>query len=150
MSGRKAGESLREIGRGYLRSLRGLLWALALAALALAAGVAIVLPLWYLSTHFRGAYTWCALGLVAGGLAYLAVRRIVERSRRPREIRRAAARRAAGRALTLVVAIVALYLILVLYFIGFLGAAVPLSVLYVVALGYRLYVTRRSSTNGSA
>lgn len=137
--------TLLQIVSGYSRSLRSLLISVALIAATVAVSAAVVFPLWYFSTHSRRAYTIAALALFGAGILFLLVRRSrafwelpgTERSRR--------VRRFFARLLSVLAYLAGLYIILGFYAVGLLAAAIPLTVVYLLVLGYTLYV-RRSRT----
>lgn len=134
--------TLFQIAAGYSRSLRRVIVSMALIAGTVAMSAAVVFPLWYFSTHARRAYTIAVLALFGAAILFLLVRRSRTFWELSANERSARVRRAIGKILSVLAYLVGLYLILGLYAIGLYAAAVPLTVLYLLVLGYSLYVRR--------
>lgn len=134
--------TLFQIVSGYTRSLRSAVVSLALIAATVAVSAAVVFPLWYFSTHSRRAYTIAVLSFFAAGILFLLFRRSRAFWELPGKERSKRVRRFFGKLLSLVAYLVGLYLILGLYAVGLLAAAIPLTVIYLFILGYTLYARR--------
>jgi len=137
--------TLVQIAAVYTRSLRRIAWSLLLLAGTLGVSAAIVFPLWYFSTHERRIFTIVVLCLFAAGILFLLFRRTRAFWELPPTERAARFRRLVLRLMSLVAYLVALYVILGLYVVGLLAAAIPLTMIYLLVLGYSLYV-RKSRT----
>lgn len=66
----------RRLGRAYLSIGRRLAAALLLLAVAAATSVIVVLPFWYLATAHRRIFNLLVMALAAGGIAWVAARRL--------------------------------------------------------------------------
>ena len=130
---------------GYAKALRRTLAVVALLLATLVAAAVIVFPLWYLSIKARSLYTAAVLLLCAAGLIYLVVRRVVAFMGYPPQLRARKLKSAAARLVGVVLALALLYLIVGLYVYQLLAVAIPLSIIYVLVLGYVLYVRRSPS-----
>lgn len=138
---------LLQIGLGYTNTLRRLTWILALALATVVVSAVIVFPLWYFSTHDRPAYTATVLSLAGAGVLYLIIRKSWTFWELPRGERALRIRRLLAKLAAILGYLAGLYIILGLYLVGLFVAAIPLSALYLLALGYTLYV-RRSRVRG--
>lgn len=133
---------LLQIGLGYSRSLRRITGGLVLVAATVVISAAIVFPLWYFSTHDRTGYTIVVLGLAVVAVLFYMIRRTRAFWELTSDERAARVRRLLGRLLAVLGYLVSLYIIFGLYVVGLLAAAVPLSVVYLLVLGYSLYARR--------
>jgi len=131
--------------KGYARVLRRALVIIALLFATLVAAAAIVFPLWYLSTKLRPLYTTVVLLMCVAGLVYLVVRKAIAFMGYPAHIRARKLTSAAARLAGIVLALALLYVIVGLYVYQLLAVAIPLSIIYLVVLGYLLYVRRSPS-----
>jgi Mn2+/Fe2+ NRAMP family transporter len=77
----RLGDAARSIVVGLWRTIKRGLFTLAVLAGVALLGLALALPLWAFSSYQPRAFTVFALVLLASGLAFLIVRRIVRRSR---------------------------------------------------------------------
>lgn len=145
MTGAGIRRTLVQIVAGYFRSFRRIAWSLLLLAATLGVSAAIVFPLWYFSTHERKIFTIVVLCLLAAGILFLLFRRTRAFWELSPNERAARFRRLALRLMSLFAYLVALYVILGLYVVGLLAAALPLTMIYLLVLGYSLYV-RKSRT----
>lgn len=134
--------TLFQIGAGYSRSLRSAAISIALIAVTIAASAAVVFPLWYFSTHSRRAYTIAVLSVFAAGIVFLLVRRSRAFWELPGKERTRRVRRFFAKLLSVLAYLVGLYIILGLYAVGLLVAAIPLTFVYLLILGYTLYARR--------
>jgi hypothetical protein len=131
-----------QIAAGYSRSIRRLAWTVLILAATVAVSAGIVFPLWYFSTHDGTAYTIVTLCLFAAALLFLVFRKTQafwELSTRERARR---LRRTFGKLLLVIAYILGLYVTLGFYFVGSLAVAIPLTLVYLLALGYTLYVRK--------
>ena len=108
----------------------------------IAVSAAIVFPLWYFSTHDRTGYTIVVLALFACGFLALVLRRTGTFWRLPARERRLRIKRLVIRVIVFIGYLIALYAILGFFVVGLLAVAIPLSVAYLFALGYTLYVRK--------
>ncbi len=138
-------ETAVRILKGYARTLRRVLAVVVMLMATLVGAAAIVFPLWYLSTQLRSLYTAVALVICAAGLVYLVVRRVISFMGYPAHLRTRKLKSAAARLAGVVLALALLYLIVGLYVYHLLAAAIPLSIIYLLVLGYVLYVRRSPS-----
>lgn len=138
--------ALIQIATGYGRSLRRIVWSLILIAGSVVVSAAIVFPLWYFSTHDRRAYTIVVLIAAALALLFLLFRKTRAFWGLPAKERTRRFRRGIVRFFVVVAYIVGLYIVFGFYVVGLIAAAVPLTVVYLAALGYTLYVRRTRKT----
>lgn len=139
MSSRSIRRVLLTIAAGYSRSLTRITWSLVLIAGAVAVSAAIVFPLWYFSTHNRRGYTLMVLVVGCAAVLFMLFRKTrAFWELAPRE-RLAKIRRAATRVLIVIAYLVALYIVVGFWLVGMLAAAIPLSLAYLLVLGYSLY-----------
>ncbi|MBT3275149.1 MAG: hypothetical protein HN368_18485 [Spirochaetales bacterium] len=130
----------KSISKGYLRAIKSLVKLVIGAAAISVLGAVIVAPLWYLATRHPDVYSILIL-VGAGGtlLAFLVYRGITDRSRRNHYLR------ILRKVLIFLPAAAVFYIIALLYSWGMLAAAVPLSAVYVIALGFVLYGKKKSA-----
>jgi hypothetical protein len=131
-----------QIATGYGRAIRRFAWTILLLAGAVAVSAAIVFPLWYFSTHNRTGYTITVLCVFAVAVLFFVFRRTRTFWDLPPRERRRRVRRTVGRILIVLAYILGLYLTLGFYMVGLVAVAVPLSAVYLFALGYTLYVRK--------
>lgn len=142
MNGRRFHRVLLQIGLGYSRTLRRIASGLLLVAATVSLSAAIVFPLWYFSTRDRTGYTLVVLGLAGAVILFLIARRMRAFWELASEERTARVRRLLVRLLAVLGYLVGLYVIFGLYVVGLLPVAVPLSIVYLLVLGYSLYARR--------
>ena len=135
-----------QIATGYGRSLRRIVWSLILIAGSVVVSAAIVFPLWYFSTHDRRAYTIVVLVAAALAILFLLFRKTRTFRGLPAKERARRFRRGIGRLLLVIAYVVGLYIVFGFYVVGLVAAAIPLTVVYLAALGYTLYVRRSRKT----
>ena len=140
------GHALLQIATGYSRSIRRLAWSLLLLAGTIAVSAAIVFPLWYFSTHDRSAYTVVVLALTAAALLFFLFRRTQAFWELSSQERALKVRRTVGKTALVLAYLFGLYVILGFYVVGLLAVALPLTIVYLLALGYTLYA-RKSRTH---
>jgi hypothetical protein len=126
---------LRGLGEVYLGLLRRV--GSALLVLALAGGVSflVVYPFWLFATKNRRLYTITVLVLIGGGTVGLVANRVIRRVREDRSYLKQRLVPALRQALLVLLLLGGLYLDLWLYSLAFYWAAVPLTLLLVVAVG---------------
>jgi hypothetical protein len=77
----RIGDAARSMVVGLWRTIKRVLFSLAVVAGVALLGAVLALPLWAFSSYKPRGFTVFALVLLASGLAFLVVRRIVRRSR---------------------------------------------------------------------
>jgi len=102
-------------------------------------GIAIVYPLWYLSTNHTVLFTWLVLGLVVLLLVWLFVRRII----RSRPTSTSAAR-VVARILGVAATVGAIYGASLLGAAGAFWAAIPIMLVVLTLVGYGIGARARS------
>jgi hypothetical protein len=138
---------LRRSLTGYLRFFRGILWLLAAAGLVALTGFLIVYPLWYFASDYKNTYSLVALGILLLGAAFVFIRKLGTSIRgaggfaqwiKTRFVR------AAKKILSILLAVIALYAIILLFARGYILAALGMALVYIVLLGAVLAGRRES------
>ncbi|MEW5817496.1 MAG: hypothetical protein AB1798_19125 [Spirochaetota bacterium] len=135
-------ELLKKIFSGYLNTAKKLVVVLLFLALTGLTSAIVVFPLWYLATEHREVFTILVFFLFLSLVIFAVVMKVIRAFRphqNPKEKISAFLRRFSARLLILLFFLSAVYLLAFLYTSGILLAAVPLTILFILILGYILY-----------
>jgi hypothetical protein len=131
-------ERIRTIARGmadaYVRLFRTTGVLAAGAAAVILVSIIVVTPLWFVATRFSTVFTVVSLGAIVLTTAGFLVHRLATRSEA-----RVAFFGLAKKTLLFAGGLILIYIIVLLFSLGMFVAAVPLTLVFVVAFGLLLY-----------
>jgi hypothetical protein len=129
-------QALQTLRRGYVNFFRGLSAVIAGAAILVATGAAIVYPLWLFATKSPFGYTIVVLVAFAAGLVFLALRWFRREAAQHGVIRPLQELAASAiRVLAVAALVIGVYIDVLLFQVGQIGFAVPLTLALLAILG---------------
>ena len=138
--------------KNYFRVLKTLLQFIIYSGLILLSSLIITLPLWYAATEHSKAYTWTVilvLILLFSFLTFMRIRKWFYNKKKEGLSTRRIIIIPLKNLVVFIFFIIFMYIIFYIYSKGAIYAAAPLTVIYLLMIGYRVFIHRRKHANSN-